>query len=206
MASAVWEYTPVRRASHGVSQCAFASRARLTRLLDRYAAQVLIQDLQILINIASALLATFFGPFSLATNLLTLKLLVFNVLLPCACMSNLGFESNMREGTAFWRFVGAFLLMRALMLVVHVAWAALRRKRYVARSSFASPARLRPARVLYFRILAVFVCRFERIAVNWLVTCWVSSSILAPPLMTAVFGVEAQVRIPLRVGCSPIDF
>ncbi len=54
------------------------------------------------------------------------------------------------------------MLMRGLMLVLHVGWAALRRG------------------------------RFEQIAVNWLVTCWVSASILAPPLMKSVFGVEAQ--------------
>jgi predicted permease len=131
--ASVWEYTPV-----------------------------LVQDVQILLNISSALLATLLGPFSLSTNLLTLKLLVFNVLLPCACMANLGFEADMRQGEAFWKFVGCFLMLRALMLLVHVAWAALRRLRY------------------------------EDIAVNWLVTCWVSSSILAPPLMKAVFGAEAQ--------------
>ena len=51
-----------------------------------YLTPVLVQDLQILINIATALLATLFGPFAFGTNLVTLKLLVFNVLLPCACM------------------------------------------------------------------------------------------------------------------------
>ncbi len=34
--------------------------------------------------------------------------------------------------------------------------------------------------------------RFEQVAVNWLVTSWVSSSILAPPLMKSVFGVQWQ--------------
>lgn len=121
-----------------------------------------IQDLQILINICTALVSTLFGPFAFGTNLLTLKLLVFNVLLPCSCMSNLGFESDMRSGGDFWRFTGAFLLMRGLMLVLHVAYAALRRR------------------------------RFEDVAVNWLVTCWVSASILAPPLMKSVFGIQAQ--------------
>ena len=118
--------------------------------------------MQILINICTGLLATLFGPFSLGTSLLTLKLLVFNVLLPSACMATLGFESNFRLGDPFWKFAGAFLLMRALMLVLHVAWAGARQR------------------------------RFEQVAVNWLVTCWVSASILAPPLMQSVFSVEAQ--------------
>ena len=121
-----------------------------------------IQNLQILFNIATALLATLFGPFSFGTSTLTLKILVFNVLLPSACMANLGFESDFRSGDPFWRFVGAFLLMRGLMLVLHMGWAAVRRR------------------------------RFEQIAVNWLVTSWVSASILAPPLMKSVFGVKAQ--------------
>jgi predicted permease len=121
-----------------------------------------VQNVQILINVCTGLVATLFGPFAFETNLVTLKVLVFNVLLPSACMTNLGFESNFREGNGFWKFTGAFLLLRALMLVLHMSWAAFRRR------------------------------RFEQLAVNWLVTCWVSASILAPPLMKSVLGVEAQ--------------
>ncbi len=109
--------------------------------------------------------ATLFGPFSLNKNLFTLKILVFNVLLPCAAVLNVGFVSNLRDGL-IWRFCGAFFMMRAIMLVGHIAFAALRRR------------------------------KFEDIAVNWLVTCWVSSSILAPPLMEAVLGKEFQVLGP----------
>lgn len=123
---------------------------------------VLNQDLQILIEIAVALVSTLYGPFDLGRNLLTLKLLVFNVLLPSGGVTNLGFVSDFRDGS-IWRFCGAFLMMRAIMLALHMIWA------------------------------AIFKRRFEDIAVNWLVTCWVSSSILAPPLLQAVFGTEYEV-------------
>lgn len=123
---------------------------------------VLNQDLQILIEISVALVSTLYGPFDFARNILTLKLLVFNVLLPCAGISNLGFVSNFRDGS-LWRFCGAFLMMRGLMLVIHLLWAA---------------ARGRP---------------YEGVATNWLVTCWVSSSILGPPLMESVFGKEYEL-------------
>ncbi len=129
---------------------------------------VLNQDLQILIEISVALVSTLYGPFDFARNILTLKLLVFNVLLPCAGITNLGFISNFRDGS-FWRYCGAFLMMRAIMLIAHLLWAAVRGRRYKK------------------------VYRYEHVATNWLVTCWVSSSILGPPLMESVFGKEYEL-------------
>lgn len=124
--------------------------------------QVLNQDLQILIEIAVALVSTLYGPFNFGRNILTLKVLVFNVLLPCGTITNLGFISDLRDGS-LWRFCGAFLMMRTIMLVIHLGWGAVRKR------------------------------SFENVATNWLVTCWVSSSILAPPLMESVFGKEFQI-------------
>lgn len=83
---------------------------------------------------------------------------VFYILLPSAVLLALGLNTNLRDG-AVWRFVGGFLLLRAICLVVVWVVHGLVRRQSVA-----------------------------YVTIQWMVTCWVSTVVLGIPLLIATLG------------------
>ncbi len=73
-------------------------------------------------------------------------------------MLALGLNTNLRDGDV-WRFVGAFLLLRAICLLVVWVVHGLARRRSVA-----------------------------YVTIQWMVTCWVSTVVLGIPLLIATLG------------------
>lgn len=83
---------------------------------------------------------------------------VFYILLPSAVLLALGLNTNLRDGNV-WRFVGAFLLLRAICLVAVWVVHGLARRQSVA-----------------------------YVTIQWMVTCWVSTVVLGIPLLIATLG------------------
>lgn len=134
---------------------------------------LLNQDIQILLEIGLGIVTSLYGPFSAKKNAPTLKTLVFNILLPISVTTDLGFVVDFRDGS-IWRFIGSFLMMRALVLVLDVVWAVARKQ------------------------------SFSDISMNWMVTSWVSTTILGPPMLQATLGQEYEVYGPIAAVSSMI--
>lgn len=120
--------------------------------------ELLNQNLQILISIAVGFIVTWLGPFNNGRDLKVVNKVVFYILLPSAVLLALGINSDLRDGNV-WRFIGGFLLLRALCLVVIWCYYGLFR-----RLSLAS------------------------VTIHWMVTCWVSTVVLGIPLLIATLG------------------
>lgn len=120
--------------------------------------ELLNQNLQILISIAVGFLVTWLGPFSNGTDLKVVNKIVFYILLPSAVLLALGINSNLRDGQV-WRFIGGFLLLRALCLVVNFLYYGVFRRQSIA-----------------------------SVTIHWMVTCWVSTVVLGIPLLIATLG------------------
>jgi len=134
---------------------------------------LLNQDIQILLEIGLGIVTSLYGPFSAKNDAPTLKTLVFNILLPISVMTDLGFVVDFRDGS-IWRFIGSFLMMRALVLLLDVVWAVARKQ------------------------------SFSHISMNWMVTSWVSTTILGPPMLQATLGQDYQIYGPIAAVSSVI--
>lgn len=134
---------------------------------------LLCQVIQILFEISLGILVCIFGPFSLDKHLPGFKLFVFNILLPCSIATVLGFTVDFRDGS-IWKFIGAFLMMRALVLILDLGWALLRQQQWCD------------------------------VSLNWLVNCWVSTTILAPPMLKATLGQRYEKYGPIAAVSSLI--
>ena len=82
---------------------------------------LLNQNLQILITIGVGFIVTLSGPFKQKADLGTLVKVVFNMLLPSSVLLALGIRSDLRDGD-LWRFIGGFLLLRAICLLVNALY------------------------------------------------------------------------------------
>lgn len=120
--------------------------------------ELLNQNLQILISIAAGFIVTWLGPFNNGHDLKVVNKIVFYILLPCAVLLALGINSNLRDGQV-WRFIGGFLLLRALCLVANVLYFGMFQRRSLA-----------------------------TVTIHWMVTCWVSTVVLGIPLLIATLG------------------
>jgi predicted permease len=121
---------------------------------------LLNQNLQILITIGVGFIVTFLGPFRQKTDLGTLVKVVFNILLPSSVLLALGIRSDLRNGD-LWRFIGGFLLLRAICLLVNALYYGLVKKKNLA---------------------FITIC--------WMNTCWVSTVVLGIPLLGATLGAQ----------------
>lgn len=77
--------------------------------------ELLNQCLQILITLALGAGCVWVRAFSAPRDLKTLNLFVFAVLLPASVLLGLGLRSDLRDGDT-WRFIGAFIMLRAICL------------------------------------------------------------------------------------------
>lgn len=136
---------------------------------------LLNQNIQILLEIGIGAAAVLLGPFREATDLPPIMKLVFHILLPCSVFLALGIKSDLRQGD-IWRFVGGFLLLRALVLLCSILF-------------FGATLR---------RGLGV-------VTINWLIGCWVSSVILGVPLVTAALG-QQYSNLGVLAGISSFIF
>eukprot|EP00890_Picochlorum_soloecismus_P003483 jgi/Picsp_1/4135/NSC_01644-R1_auxin efflux carrier len=121
---------------------------------------LLNQNLQILITIGVGFIVTFLGPFRQKADLGTLVKVVFNILLPSSVLLALGIRSDLRNGD-LWRFIGGFLLLRAICLLVNALYYGLLKKKNLA---------------------FITIC--------WMNTCWVSTVVLGIPLLGATLGAQ----------------
>ena len=80
--------------------------------------ELLNQNIQILLLLALGAGSVFLKIFRQSTDLRTLNAFVFMILLPASVLLGLGLRSNLRDG-ATWRFVGAWLMMRAICLAAN---------------------------------------------------------------------------------------
>lgn len=120
--------------------------------------ELLNQNLQILITLAVGFLVTWLGPFSNGHDLKVVNKIVFYILLPSAVLLALGINSDLRDGQV-WRFIGGFLLLRALCLVLIALYYGVFRK-----------------------------CSVACVTIHWMVTCWVSTVVLGIPLLIETLG------------------
>ena len=82
--------------------------------------ELLNQNLQILFVLALGALSAYFKVFNQSTDLRAFNKLVFAILLPASVLLGLGLRTNLRDGTT-WRFVGGFIMLRAICLAVNAA-------------------------------------------------------------------------------------
>jgi predicted permease len=120
--------------------------------------ELLNQNLQILITILIGYICVFTRALDQKTDIHSVNKVIFYVLLPSAVLFALGLNTNLRDGNV-WRFVGGFLLLRALCLAVVWAYHGLFRKQSLA-----------------------------YVTIQWMVTCWVSTVVLGIPLLIATLG------------------
>ena len=120
--------------------------------------ELLNTNLQILIAIAVGFITVLLRAFDQKTDVHSINKVVFYVLLPSAVLLALGLNTNLRDGNV-WRFVGGFLLLRAICLVVVWAVHGLVRRQTIA-----------------------------YVTIQWMVTCWVSTVVLGIPLLIATLG------------------
>ena len=78
--------------------------------------ELLNQNLQIIFLLALGAGSVYFKLFRQDIDLPTFNKFVFAILLPASVLTGLGMRSNLRDG-ALWRFVGGFLMMRAIGLL-----------------------------------------------------------------------------------------
>ena len=121
---------------------------------------LLNQNLQILITIGVGFIVTLSGPFKQKADLGTLVKVVFNMLLPSSVLLALGIRSDLRDGD-LWRFIGGFLLLRAICLLVNALYYGFFKKKHLA---------------------FITIC--------WMNTCWVSTVVLGIPLLGATLGAQ----------------
>jgi predicted permease len=137
---------------------------------------LLNQNLQILILLALGAGAVILKLFSQKSTVITLNRLVFYVLLPSSVLLGLGIRSNLRDET-LWRFVGAFLMLRAFCLLGSVA------------------------------VFGIGPWRrgIGMVTMNWLVVSWISTVILGVPLLRAALGPQ-YASLGVVAGISSFIF
>lgn len=77
---------------------------------------LLNQNLQIMLVLGLGALSVFTRIFRQDTDLKVFNKFVFMILLPASVLLGLGLKSDLRDG-ALWKFIGAFLMMRAINLL-----------------------------------------------------------------------------------------
>ena len=109
------------------------------------------------------------GALDQKTDIHAVNKVVFYILLPSAVLFALGLNTNLRDGNV-WRFVGGFLLLRAICLLLIWAFHGLVRRQSLA-----------------------------YVTIQWMVTCWVSTVVLGIPLLIATLvGIDLDHRAPAR--------
>lgn len=78
--------------------------------------ELLNQNLQIIFLLILGAGCVYFNVFRQNVDLATFNKFVFVVLLPASVLTGLGMRSNLRDG-ALWRFIGGFLMLRAICLL-----------------------------------------------------------------------------------------
>lgn len=78
--------------------------------------ELLNQNLQIILVILLGFMTALIGTFKQGKDLHTINKVVFRLLLPSSVLLGLGIKSDLRDGE-LWKFVGAFLLLRAICLI-----------------------------------------------------------------------------------------
>lgn len=78
--------------------------------------ELLNQNLQITFLLILGACSIYFKVFRQNVDLKTFNTFVFVILLPASVLTGLGMRSNLRDG-AVWRFVGGFLMLRAICLL-----------------------------------------------------------------------------------------
>ena len=109
------------------------------------------------------------GALDQKTDIHAVNKVVFYILLPSAVLFALGLNTNLRDGNV-WRFVGGFLLLRAICLLLIWAFHGLVRRQSLA-----------------------------YVTIQWMVTCWVSTVVLGIPLLIATLvGIDLDRRALAR--------
>lgn len=122
---------------------------------------VLNACLQILFTIGLGVTLGKFGVFDLSTVAHAVKF-VFHVALPCLVVKGLGIGIDFYSDKNIWKFIAAYLILRAIALVVAFA------------SLFLHHDRSKVG--------------IGDVAVRWLSLTWISTVILGIPILTAVMG------------------
>lgn len=99
---------------------------------------------------------------------------VFRVALPCLVVKGVGVGVDFYSDAFIWEYIGAFLLLRAVSLIVAVSLVAAQRSGV---HGFGAAARADATR-----------STVGDVAVVWLNFTWISTVILGIPILTAVFG------------------
>jgi predicted permease len=120
--------------------------------------ELLNQNLQILIALAVGYLTVLLRALDQKTDIHAINKVIFYILIPSAVLLALGLNTNLHDGDV-WRFVGGFLLLRAICLVLVWFFHGLLRRQSIA-----------------------------YVTIQWMVTCWVSTVVLGIPLLIATLG------------------
>lgn len=108
---------------------------------------------------------------------------VFHVSLPCLVLQGLGITIDFYADSYIWSFIGAFVVLRFIALIVSFSW--------VASSKYHSGTSRGVGEVVLV----------------WLTTTWISTIILGVPIAKAVFGNELiGVRYGVLAGISSFIF
>ena len=137
--------------------------------------ELLNQHLQILLLLGLGALSVALKIFNQQQDLRTFNRFVFNILLPASVLLGLGLKSDLRDGST-WRFIGAFLMMRAIALVACAALFGGGLRRTVGQ---------------------VTMC--------WLSSTWVSTVIIGVPLVRATLGAQ-YANLGVVAGISSFIF
>jgi predicted permease len=100
---------------------------------------------------------------------------VFYIALPCHILKGIGIGVDFYDDSLLWNYICAFLILRAIALVVCVAWVVLIHLHQPERDAGS----------------------IGQIAVQWLALTWISTVILGVPIAGAVFG---DPRLGLQYG------
>jgi predicted permease len=149
--------------------------------------ELLNQNLQILLVMGVGAVCAVTRTFNQQADLAVFNKIVFKILLPTSVVLGLGLKSDLKDG-ATWRFIGAFLMMRAISLLACAALFGGGLRRSLGEVSAAAAA-----------AAAHFLCHLPgrhtcigctQVTMSWLNVSWVSTVILGVPLVKAALGAQ----------------
>jgi predicted permease len=141
---------------------------------------LLNECIKILLTVALGIALAYFKVFDAETFVPQTIKFVFRVALPFHIIRGIGINVDFYNPKFQWNFIVAFLLLRAIALVVSFGW-----------------------------VLSSTFCRGNKdtgigqVAVFWLLLTWVSSVIMGVPISSAIFGTDLGLFFGLvRNNCE----
>jgi predicted permease len=125
---------------------------------------VLNECIKILLTVAIGMVMGYFKIFEAGTFVPHASRFVFHVALPFLVIKGVGVGIDFYDDTFLWTFIGAFLILRMIALIVSLGLVVLRNREEKKKGTIGE------------------------IAVMWLALSWISTVTLGVPISSAVFG------------------